>query len=107
MIFKDGLSTVILVANSIRQSLGSVKAQFEQQKKDGSHRIPGWEGEADVLLDEKLFIVDNAQEISIGATMPTAEAAMESLTWRRAVRCHGWAAPTFEDVRAPTRRYFR
>ncbi|MGO9157634.1 hypothetical protein [Mycobacterium sp.] len=79
MIFKDRLSAAILVATSTRQSVDNVKAQFEQQRKDGSHQVPGWEGESDMVLDEKLFIVENAQEISIGATMLTAVAALESL----------------------------
>ncbi|OBJ53409.1 hypothetical protein [Mycobacterium sp. 1423905.2] len=79
MIFKDRLSAAILVANSTRQSVDKLKAQFEQEKTDGSHRVPGWEGESDMSLDEKLSIVENAQEISIGATMLTATAALESL----------------------------
>jgi hypothetical protein len=69
----------ILVANSTRQSVDALKAQFEQYKKDGSHRVEGWEGESDDVLDENLFIADNAQEISNGATMLTAVAALESL----------------------------
>ena len=55
MIFKDRLRAAILVANSTRQSVDNVKAQFEQQRKDGSHQVPGWEGESDMVLDEKLL----------------------------------------------------
>lgn len=79
MIFKDRLSAAILVANSTLQSVNKLRAQFEQEKRDGSHRVPGWEGESDISLDEKLSIVENGQEISIGATMLTAAAALESL----------------------------
>src|SRR5829696_3634939 len=35
MVFKDRLSAAILVANSTRQSVARVRAEFEQQKKDG------------------------------------------------------------------------
>jgi hypothetical protein len=79
MIFKDRLSAAILVANSTCQSVDNLKAEFEQERRDGSHRVPGWEGECDMDLDEKLSIVENAREISVGATMLTAVAALESL----------------------------
>lgn len=79
LIFKDRLSAAILVANSTRQAVEAVKVGLEQDKKDGSRRAQGWEGESDMALDESLYVIENAQEISIGATMLTAVAALESL----------------------------
>lgn len=79
LIFKDRLSAAILVANSTRQAVAEQRAALEAKKKDGSHRVSGWEGESDMVLDEQLFIVDNGQGISNGASMLTAVSALESL----------------------------
>ncbi|OCB26018.1 hypothetical protein A5689_11825 [Mycobacterium intracellulare subsp. yongonense] len=54
LIFKDRLSAAILVANSTRQSVADQRRKFEAMKKDASHRVPGWEGESDMILDEQL-----------------------------------------------------
>ena len=41
MIFKDRLRAAILVANSTRQSVDNVKAQFEQQRKEARTKFLG------------------------------------------------------------------
>lgn len=79
LVFKDRLSAAILVSNSTQHSVDEVRAGFAQQKKDGSHRVKGWEGETDDILDDDIYVADNALAISIGASMLTAAAALEGL----------------------------
>jgi hypothetical protein len=79
LLFKDRLSAAILVARSARNATSRLKARLEQQRQDGSHRVPGWEGESDDVLENSLDVVQNAEEIAIGATMLTAVAALELL----------------------------
>lgn len=79
LIFYDRLCSAILVANATRQSVDAKKQELHQTMQDGSQRFPGWEGESDMMLEEQIAIVDDAEKISIGATMLTAVAALESL----------------------------
>lgn len=79
ILFKDRLSASILVARSARNATSRLKARFEQQRQDGSHRVPGWEAESDDALEESLGVVQDAQEIAIGAAILTAVAALELL----------------------------
>jgi hypothetical protein len=79
LLFKGRLSAAILVARSAGGTTSRLKAMFEQQRQDGSHRVPGWEGESDDFLDESVGVVQDAQDIAIGATILTAVAALELL----------------------------
>lgn len=79
LIFYNRLSSAILVSNATRQSVDAKKRELHQTMHDGSHRFPGWEGESDMVLEEQMSIVEDAQKISIGATMLTAVVALESL----------------------------
>jgi hypothetical protein len=77
LLFRGRLSTAILVARSARNATSRLKARLEQQRQDGSHRVTGWEAESDDVLEESLGIVQNTQEIAIGAAILTAVAALE------------------------------
>lgn len=79
VLFKGRLSAAILVARSAGGATSRLMATFEQQRQDGSHRVPGWKGESDDYLDESVGVVQDAQEIAIGATILTAVAALELL----------------------------
>src|SRR6266508_534552 len=68
ILFKDRLSAAILVARSAGNATSRLRARLEQQRQDGSHRVPGWEGESDDALESSLGVVQDAQEIAIGAT---------------------------------------
>lgn len=79
LIFRDRLSSAILVSNAAKKTIAEIESKFKAQQKSGSHRIPGWEGESDMGLEENLGIIENTYRISIGATIVTAVAALESL----------------------------
>src|SRR5260370_26693610 len=48
LIFKDRLSSAILVSNAAKKTLAEMESKIKAQQKSGSHRIPGWEGESDL-----------------------------------------------------------
>jgi hypothetical protein len=79
LIFRDRLSSAILVSNAAKKTIAEMESKFKAQQKSGSHRILGWEGESDLVLEEKLGIIENTYRISMGATIVTAVAALESL----------------------------
>jgi hypothetical protein len=79
LIFKDRLSSAILVPNAAKKTIAEMESKFKAQQESGSHRIPRWEGESDLALEEDLGIIGDTYRISIGATVVTAVAALESL----------------------------
>ena len=79
LIFKDRLNSAILVSNAAKKTIAEMESKLKAQQKSGSHRIPGWEGESDDVLGENLGIIEETYRISIGATIVTAVAALESL----------------------------
>jgi hypothetical protein len=79
LIFRDRLSSAILISNSTKKALDELVARFETIRKEGSHLVPGWEAESDMGLDESFGIAEQAHRISIGATIVTAVAALEAL----------------------------
>ena len=79
LIFRDRLSSAVLIFNSVRQSLVELQSKFKRALKDGSQRTPGWEGESDEFVNEQIGVAEEAYKISLGATITTAVAALESL----------------------------
>jgi hypothetical protein len=79
LLFKDRLSAAILVARSARNATSRLETRIKQHRQAGSHRVPGWEAESDDALEESLGVVQDAQEIAIGAAILTAVAALELL----------------------------
>jgi hypothetical protein len=79
LIFRDRLSSAILVSNAAKKTIAEMESKFKAQQQSGSHLILGWEGESDLALEEKLGIIEETYRISIGATIVTAVVALESL----------------------------
>ena len=79
LIFKDRLSSAILVSNAAKMTMLASQARFETIRNEGSHLVPGWEAESDIALDEAIRVAKDAYHLSIGATTVTAVAAVESL----------------------------
>jgi hypothetical protein len=79
LIFKDRLSAAVLIANSAKKALDDWASKFEAMREDRSYIVPGWETESRHVLDEKVGITHDAYQISIGATILTAVAALEGL----------------------------
>ena len=79
LVFKDRLSSAVFIAAMARRGIDEVLTRSEITRKNGSHRVPGWEGESEMALDEAVGIAKYSYKISIGATIVTAVAALESL----------------------------
>ncbi|MCM0673533.1 hypothetical protein NCC78_02190 [Micromonospora phytophila] len=79
LLFKGRLSATILVARSARIATSRLMARLQQQRRDGSHRFPGWEAESDGVLEESVGVVEDAEKIAIGAAILAAVAALELL----------------------------
>lgn len=79
LIFRDRLSSAILISNSATKVLDEWVSKLEATRKDGSYVQPGWEAESEIALDEKVHVAREAYRISIGATILTAVAALEAL----------------------------
>jgi hypothetical protein len=79
LIFRDRLSSAILISNSAKKAIDEFLSKFEAIRREGSHIVPGWEAESDLALDESLGVTRDAYQVSIGATILTAVAALESL----------------------------
>jgi hypothetical protein len=79
ILFKGRLSAAILIARSAQKAISRLQDRLGQERQDGSHRVPGWEAESDLVLEESLGVVQDAQDIAIGATILSAVAALELL----------------------------
>lgn len=79
LIFKDRLSAAVLIADAAQCGIGELVSKLEARQQDGSYLVPGWETESGDTINESLGIADDASKISIGATILTAAAALESL----------------------------
>ena len=78
LIFRGRLSAAVLIANSVKKSLNGLASKYDAMRVDGSYAAPGWETETSENFDEKVGIPEAAYRISIGATILTAVAALES-----------------------------
>jgi hypothetical protein len=79
LIFKDRLSSAVLIANSAERGIGELASKLEASQQEGSYIVPGREAESGEVHSESVFIIRDARKISIGATIITAVSALESL----------------------------
>jgi len=79
LIFKDRLSSAVLVSKSAKRGIDALMSKFEAQRKDGSYLVPGWEAESGDVFSGAIGVTEDAYRLLIGATILTAVAALESL----------------------------
>ena len=79
LVFKNRLSSAVLISNEAKKSIAALESKFGTMREDGTYIVPGWEAESGITLDEALGVTQDAYDISIGATIATAVAALESL----------------------------
>jgi hypothetical protein len=79
LIFKNRLSAAVLISNAASRGIYELMSKFEAKREDGSYLISGWESESELALSEALTVTNDAHNLSIGATIVTAVAALESL----------------------------
>lgn len=78
-VFKERLSIAVFITRSVDTSAAAVTSRCDDESATGSHRVPGWEGESDLLLENRRGLAGEAAEIGRGAATITAVAALESL----------------------------
>jgi hypothetical protein len=78
-VFKDRLCSAILLARAVTTHTDEMSRQCTEHARTGSHRIKGWEGESDMMLEERQALGETAATIARGAATLTAVAAFESL----------------------------
>ncbi|MFF2566721.1 hypothetical protein [Streptomyces sp. NPDC058084] len=78
--FEYRLSSLAWLRDKIAKSVDEELAELRAARKSGSHRVTGWEGESDMMLDESVHVLDtDTRQISAGVIVAAAVAALESL----------------------------
>jgi hypothetical protein len=79
LIFKHRLSAAMLIFNAASHGIDELMSKFEAKREDGSYLVSGWEAESNLVLSEAQGVTNDAYNLSIGATIVMAVAALESL----------------------------
>ena len=79
LIFRDRLSSAVLMSNAARKALTEAMSRLEAKRADGSYIDPEWPAESGDYFDMTEHVTNDAYRISLGATIVTAVAALESL----------------------------
>lgn len=74
LIFKDRLSSAVLISKSAKRGIDALMSKFEAQRKDGSYLVPGWEAESGDVFSQTVGVTEDAYRLMIGATILTAVA---------------------------------
>jgi hypothetical protein len=80
IVFEYRVSSLTWLCDRIGQNVDSELAELRATRKAGSHRVPGWEGESDMVLDESIAVLDSdTRQIGAGVIVVAAAGALESL----------------------------
>ncbi|MFD5520711.1 hypothetical protein [Streptomyces sp. NPDC127066] len=80
IVFEYRVASLAWLRDRTLQSVESELAEVRATRTSGAHRVPGWEGESDLVLDEALAVLDeDTRQISAGVIVVAAAAALESL----------------------------
>ncbi|WP_405539130.1 hypothetical protein [Streptomyces antimycoticus] len=80
MPFEYRVASLSWLRERIGGSVDLEVAELREARKTGSHRVPGWQGESDLVLDESLIALDtDTRQIGAGIIVVAAVAALESL----------------------------
>lgn len=77
--FEDNLGAAIFLRNSAQEQSERVVAELARQEKTDHVSIEGWEGEAQMMLEENRIITKGALQIARGAASMAALVAIELL----------------------------
>ncbi|WP_405593857.1 hypothetical protein OG741_37610 [Streptomyces sp. NBC_01410] len=78
--FEHRLASLAWLRDRIDMSVNLDLAELREERKTGAHRVPGWEGESDLVLDESLITLDtDTRQIGAGIIVVAAVATLESL----------------------------
>lgn len=78
--FFDRFCSLIWLHRTITAGVTRASDEHARLRQTGQHRVPGWEGESDLGLDQDRDLVEEAAAIGDGAIIAATAAALESLT---------------------------
>lgn len=79
-VFRYRLCALIWLYRTTSAAIETELARLTKMEETGSHRVPGWEGESDMVLDEVQGILDGeAAPVGAGTIMASCCSALELL----------------------------
>lgn len=80
IVFEYRVASLAWLRDRTVRSIDAELAELRTTRTSGVHRVPGWEGESDLVLDESLAVLDGeTRQIGAGIIVLSAAAALESL----------------------------
>ncbi|WP_328508352.1 hypothetical protein OG981_53445 [Streptomyces mirabilis] len=80
IVFEYRVASLAWLRDRTVHSVDAELAELRATRTSAAHRIPGWEGESDQVLDESLAVLDEeTRQIGAGIIVLLAAAALESL----------------------------
>ncbi|MCU7729378.1 hypothetical protein ODJ79_37160 [Actinoplanes sp. KI2] len=77
--FYRRLSALVWLHRTVDQGVEAISAKHAHSKRTGDHRMSGWAGECDMLLDDEIYLREDLLKINSGALIASCAAALESL----------------------------
>ncbi|MFD9432704.1 hypothetical protein [Streptomyces sp. NPDC060002] len=78
--FEYRISSLAWLRSKITKSVDVELAELHAHREARAHRVRGWEGESDLILDESVNVLDtDVRQISAGVIVVASVAALESL----------------------------
>jgi hypothetical protein len=79
-VFQYRLCVLIWLYRTTSAAIETELARLSEMEETGAHRVPGWEGESDMVLDEVQGILNSeAAAVGAGTIMASCCSALESL----------------------------
>ncbi|WP_405673669.1 hypothetical protein [Streptomyces sp. NBC_01530] len=80
IVFEYRVASLVWLRDRTVHTIDTELAELRATRTSGAHRVPGWEGESDLVLDESLAVLDeDTRQIGAGIIVVSAAAALESL----------------------------
>ncbi|KJY38508.1 hypothetical protein VR45_05535 [Streptomyces sp. NRRL S-495] len=94
IVFEQHLASLAWLRRKVGEAVDQETTALSTLRRSGERRVPGWEAESDMVLDDSLLVLDtDTRQIGAGIIIVSAAAALEALM--------------NEMLREPTDRRFR
>ncbi|MET8540296.1 hypothetical protein ABZW03_06535 [Kitasatospora sp. NPDC004799] len=80
IVFEQHLASLAWLHRKVGEAVDQETTALSTLRKSGEHRVPGWEAESDMVLDDSLSVLDtDTRQIGAGIIIVSAAAALEAL----------------------------
>ncbi len=80
IVFEHHLASLAWLHRKVGEAVDQETTALSTLRRSGKHRVPGWEAESDMVLDDSLSVLDtDTRQISAGIIIVSAAAALEAL----------------------------